>query len=230
MKLSWSLLPVLVLAACERNEGSTEAKAPAASPANAAPAAANTEAPVAPPRNGAPEAQEKPGAAPAEGTTATEPAPPAKVAGKALAAEAEFQTVKGIELDGEARFEETPEGVRIVVEVEDAPPGKRGVHIHQFADCSDIAGQSMGSHFAPRKHPHGLPTQTERHLGDLGNIEVGKDGKGRLEIVVPEANLRPGDSLSFVNRAIVIHQGEDKGTQPTGGAGKPIACGVIRPD
>src|SRR5690606_979097 len=141
MKLSWSLLPVLVLAACERNEGSTEAKAPAASPANAAPAAANTEAPVAPPRNGAPEAQEKPGAAPAEGTTATEPAPPAKVAGKALAAEAEFQTVKGIELDGEARFEETPEGVRIVVEVEDAPPGKRGVHIHQFADCSDIAGQ-----------------------------------------------------------------------------------------
>ena len=63
-----------------------------------------------------------------------------------------------------------------------------------------------------------------------GLVADGEASEGRLEIVVPEANLRPGDSLSFVNRAIVIHQGEDKGTQPTGGAGKPIACGVIRPD
>src|SRR5690606_40149385 len=142
---------------------------------------------------------------------ATEPAPPAPAkAPKRLAAEADCRTNTGSDLEGEAHFEETPEGVRVVVDVEKAPPGKLGVHIHRFGDCSDIAGQSMGSHFAPRKHPHGLPPQTERHLGDLGNIEIGKDGTGRLEIVIPEANLRPGDTLSFVNRAIVIHQGEDK--------------------
>jgi Cu/Zn superoxide dismutase len=34
--------------------------------------------------------------------------------------------------------------------------------------------------------------------------------------------------MSFANRAIIIHQGEDKGTQPSGDSGKPLACAVIK--
>jgi Cu-Zn family superoxide dismutase len=31
-----------------------------------------------------------------------------------------------------------------------------------------------------------------------------------------------------VNRALILHEKEDKGTQPSGDAGGRIACGVIK--
>jgi Cu/Zn superoxide dismutase len=61
----------------------------------------------------------------------------------------------------------------------------------------------------------------------LGNIEVDKNGAGRLKIVTAGGNLRAADALSFVGRAVVIHESKDRGTQPSGGAGSPVACAVI---
>jgi superoxide dismutase, Cu-Zn family len=145
-----------------------------------------------------------------------------------------FKTAPGIELEGTAKLEDKGNGVRIVLEVEDAPTGRKGVHIHELGDCSDVRGESMGKHFAPESQTHAMPDKppSERHLGDLGNIEIGSDGKGRLEIVVDRANLAPGDKLSFLGKALVVHESEDKGEthQPSGGSGKPIACGVIEED
>lgn len=145
-------------------------------------------------------------------------------------AAAEFKTVEGVKLDGEAELIEVDGGVRISVTVEDAPPGKKGIHVHQRGDCSDIPKQSMGGHFAPHGEPHGLPGAAARHPGDLGNITIGKDGTGKLEIVAPNVNLQTSDPMTILGRAIVIHTGEDKGSQPTGGAGNPIACAEIRAD
>jgi Cu-Zn family superoxide dismutase len=68
----------------------------------------------------------------------------------------------------------------------------------------------------------------ERHLGDLGNITVGKDGKGVLEITISGANLKPDDAHSFVNRALIIHEKKDTGGQPAGNAGGRIGCGEIK--
>lgn len=137
----------------------------------------------------------------------------------------------GVELSGSATFTETEGGVEVFATVSGAPPGKHGIHVHQKPDCSNVAADSMGSHFSPEEHPHALPGEgsNERHLGDLGNIEVGPGGKGELRITIEGATLKPGDTKSFVQRSLIVHADEDKGEkqQPSGGSGKPIACGVI---
>lgn len=145
-------------------------------------------------------------------------------------ATATFSAVEGLELEGEAKFEEVANGVKVTVAVDDAPTGMKGIHVHEKGDCSDIAGKSMGEHFAPGRERHGMPTGAQRHLGDLGNITIDDDGEGKLEIVVSGANLKPNDRMSFLGKAIVIHESKDVGAsaQPAGGSGKPIACAVIR--
>ena len=147
-----------------------------------------------------------------------------------MRAEATLVTAEGAE-EGKATFVQEPDGVLVVIELEDVPQGKKGVHVHEKGDCSNLAGQSMGSHFAPDSDQHALPSEgAERHLGDLGNIVVAADGNGRLEIKVPDASLDPNAPTTFVGRALVVHSGEDTGSaqQPSGGSGPPMACGVIR--
>lgn len=145
-------------------------------------------------------------------------------------AEAKFKTATGYKFSGKAKLEEVATGVKVVVDLDDAPVGKKGIHVHEKPDCSDIPNKSMGEHFAPGAKAHGLPPNATRHLGDLGNIEVNKDGDAHFEFVAQNANLKPGDPMSFLNRALVIHEASDKGTQPSGNSGKPIACAVIEKD
>lgn len=133
---------------------------------------------------------------------------------------------------GRATLRETDDGVKVVVEIENAEPGSKGVHVHEKGDCSNIPGKSMGDHFAPDVKIHALPTEQserERHLGDLGNVDVKDNGTGELEITVKRANLEPNDSLSYLGRALVVHMGNDQGEvkQPAGESGEPMACGVI---
>lgn len=145
-------------------------------------------------------------------------------------ADAEFKSVPNMKIEGDAELHEVAEGVHIVVEVENALPGQKGIHIHQTDNCSDIANKSMGEHFAPTTNKHGLPTAAQHHLGDLGNITIDTDGKGKLEITAVGANLKPNDPLSFIGKSIVIHESNDKGTGASGDAGKPIACAPVRAD
>jgi Cu-Zn family superoxide dismutase len=147
----------------------------------------------------------------------------------ALHAEGEFVGVQGFDgVEGQAKLEETPRGVKILVWLENAPPGPKGVHIHQKGDCSDPLMASMGQHFAPHREPHGLPGAATHHPGDFGNIRIRDDGKGVLELTTDGGNLSPDDPMSFANRAIIVHESEDKSTEPSGDAGKPLACAVIR--
>lgn len=146
-------------------------------------------------------------------------------------AEAALESADGQDIEGEVKFYAATNGVRIVAKIEDAKPGKHGFHIHEKGDCSDIAGKSMGHHFAPEGHQHALPEEgSRRHLGDLGNIEVDQNGNGHFEMLLTEANLKPGDRKSLLGRAVVVHEGEDSGSakQPAGDSGDPIACGIIK--
>lgn len=133
----------------------------------------------------------------------------------------------GSHLSGKATFTPVTGGVRVKVEVAGVPPGKVATHVHEVGDCSAPDATSAGGHFNPAHQPHALPPGAERHLGDLGNIEVGPDGKGATEIVVPGANLREGDPSSYRGRAIIVHERQDDGSQPVGNAGGRIGCGVI---
>jgi Cu-Zn family superoxide dismutase len=141
---------------------------------------------------------------------------------------ATFQPKSGSKLSGTATLTETPEGVKVTLAVEGISPGEHGAHVHEKGDCSAPDGASAGGHFNPATNPHALPSTNPRHLGDLGNITVGADGKGTLEIVAAGANLKAGDPNSFASRAIIIHEKKDDGGQPTGNAGGRIGCAEIK--
>jgi superoxide dismutase, Cu-Zn family len=142
--------------------------------------------------------------------------------------EVELQSKSGSKLLGKATLTETPEGVSVVLSVENVTPGEHGAHVHEKGDCSAEDGSSAGGHFNPGGHPHALPTGSPRHLGDFGNVMVDQDGKGKLELAALGANLRDNDPNSFLGRSIIIHEKKDDGGQPTGNAGGRIGCGEIK--
>jgi Cu-Zn family superoxide dismutase len=130
------------------------------------------------------------------------------------------EKIKGI-----VRFVKEAGGVRVKAEVEGLSPGKHGFHVHQWGDICDTGGKCTGGHFDPTGSPHGAPDATERHVGDLGNLEADAAGKAmydRLDTV-----LKLNGAHSCVGRAIIIHAKEDDWSQPTGNAGARIAYGVI---
>jgi Cu-Zn family superoxide dismutase len=209
---SLAVCSLLALAVgCGGTQPAAEAPAPSASgvPAATVGDAGATPGPAATP------------AAPAAATAA-----PAPAAGpKTLAVD--FAAKSGSKLVGKATLTESGTGVKLVVEIEGVTPGDHGAHVHETADCSAADAKSAGSHYNPDKHDHGLPEAKARHLGDLGNIVAGKDGKGKLEIVIPDANLKANDPHSFLGRSIIVHEKKDDGGQPVGNAGGRIGCAAI---
>jgi len=144
-----------------------------------------------------------------------------------MAAGATIEARSGATLAGEATFTEADGGTKIVVSVRNAPPGPHAVHIHEIGDCSDPDAKSAGSHFNPDGHAHGGPADAQHHAGDFGNMEVGADGTGTLEIVSSGLTVADGPR-SVAGRAIIVHaKPDDFVTQPTGNAGGRIGCGKI---
>jgi superoxide dismutase, Cu-Zn family len=133
----------------------------------------------------------------------------------------------GSSLSGDVSLKEVAGGVEVKLAVQGAPPGKHGVHVHELGDCSAQDAKSAGDHFNPKGHPHGLPAAERRHLGDLGNMEVGEDGKGLLTFTSSGATLAPANELSFRGRSLIVHEKEDTGGQPSGDAGARIGCAVL---
>jgi len=134
----------------------------------------------------------------------------------------------GSNVTGQAAFWEGPDGVKVVVHVENAPPGLHGLHIHEKGDCSDGEAKSAGGHFNPTGADHAGPMDERHHAGDLGNIEVKADGTGDLSITTKMLTVKEGPN-SVVGRSVIFHEkADDLKTQPTGNAGGRLACGVIR--
>ena len=149
-------------------------------------------------------------------------------ASKASDLEVPIAGKNGSSMTGKAELTEVSEGVKVVVDVKHITPGIHGVHIHEVADCSAEDASTAGEHFNPEGHPHALPDDERRHLGDLGNlVAVGQDGEGRLEVVVPGATLEPGSPRSLLNRALVVHADRDTGEQPSGDSGARLGCAEL---
>jgi superoxide dismutase, Cu-Zn family len=151
--------------------------------------------------------------------------------------EARLEGKTGADVQGTATLTQEKDGVRIFVDVTRAPPGKHGLHVHEKGDCSDPKAERAGEHLALPGQSHGVPIgrlhdgadpSAKVHLGDLGNIEIARDGTGHLEHVVRGGTLEPGKPTSFANRAIILHDHEDTGGDPSGHAGGRIACAVTR--
>jgi superoxide dismutase, Cu-Zn family len=182
--------------------------------------------PEAPPPPPPPAAPAPPPVATEAAAPAAAPEPPPKAEPRTL--DVTIEAKSGSKLSGKATLSEVDGGVKVVLSVEGVTPGgDHGAHVHEKGDCSAADGASAGGHFNPQGNEHALPTVAKRHLGDLGNLKIGKDGKGSLEITIPGANLKPGDPNSFAGKSIIVHAKKDDGGQPTGNAGGRIGCGVI---
>jgi Cu-Zn family superoxide dismutase len=153
-------------------------------------------------------------------------APKGKEAGKIATVPVESKS--GSTLTGKATFEEKGKEVVFKLDVEKAPPGVHAVHIHETGDCSSPDGKSAGGHWNPGNTPHGQWGHEGHHLGDIGNMTVGADGKGTITLTTDKWTIGSGGPNDIVGKAIIVHEkADDFKTQPTGNAGNRLGCGVI---
>ncbi|MBD3419615.1 MAG: superoxide dismutase family protein [Chitinivibrionales bacterium] len=145
---------------------------------------------------------------------------------KITEAVAELYPTEDNRVRGTIYFEIQATGMHVHGELTGLLPGKHGFHVHEFGDCTAEDGTSAGGHFAPRNMPHGAPSDSLRHVGDLGNIEANADGLARVDMT--DTVLTFSGLNSIIGRGLVVHKGvDDLESQPTGAAGARVACGVI---
>eukprot|EP00993_Chasmostoma_nieuportense_P004778 NODE_5429_length_655_cov_120.799242_g5266_i0.p1 GENE.NODE_5429_length_655_cov_120.799242_g5266_i0~~NODE_5429_length_655_cov_120.799242_g5266_i0.p1 ORF type:complete len:166 (+),score=16.79 NODE_5429_length_655_cov_120.799242_g5266_i0:64-561(+) len=120
----------------------------------------------------------------------------------------------------------------ISYEITGLAPGKHGFHVHEKADFSNGC-VSAGPHYNPFGKTHGGPQDTERHVGDLGNVEADSNGVAKGRIV--DSLVKLVGEHTVVGRSLMVHADSDclgKGgfedSLTTGHAGARIACGEIK--
>ena len=130
---------------------------------------------------------------------------------------------------GEAVLVQQDGAVQIDMTLTGLPKGTHAFHIHEIGRC-DPPFESAGAHFNPDSKKHGKDNPAGPHAGDLPNIDVPDSGRVKLQLDVKNVSIDggPGALLDGDGAALVIHQGaDDYKTDPTGNAGKRLACGVI---
>lgn len=110
-------------------------------------------------------------------------------------------------------------------------PGYHGFSINEYGDLSDVCN-NVGRHYNPLNRQHGKPSSIFRHVGDLGNIKVDKDG--RAEVNMCDHWVRLYDWYHVIGRSLVVSESRDdlgtednKGSRINGNSGQSVACGVI---
>lgn len=137
-----------------------------------------------------------------------------------------IKPTQGNNVRGKVTFTVVDKGVSIDADIEGLKPGYHGFHVHEFGDCSAPDGSSAGGHFNPSHKKHGAPDASERHAGDLGNIEADGNGVSHFHRVDQVVSLNGPESI--IGKSVIIHADpDDFKTQPTGNSGGRVACGVI---
>lgn len=110
-------------------------------------------------------------------------------------------------------------------------PGAHGFHVHETGRCEPDFG-AAGEHYDPDGREHGILNPEGRHAGDLPNIHFENTGRTEFEILAYGLTTRAGAAGTLLGdggTAFVVHGGaDDYRSQPSGEAGDPVACGVIR--
>lgn len=204
------LIPVAICTACSRQE-----EPAATSPTEAADTQANATAPK-----------------PAPGSTSVAPAPAPATEPAQPTAHATLTAAAGSSLQGGFTFVNQGSGISIRGEITGLEPrSEHGFHIHEVGECTLPNFESAGAHFNPTKADHGNPESDTRHLGDLPNAKADENGRALIDMNIQGVTLmdKDGAPTEILGKAIVVHAGKDDfKTQPSGGSGDRIACGVIR--
>ncbi|EMR00982.1 superoxide dismutase family protein [Cesiribacter andamanensis] len=107
---------------------------------------------------------------------------------------------------GDARFEREGNLVRLTIELYTLTPGSRhALHLHE-GSCEDPGMHWNGG--SSEKYctipsmgtPWGRP-----YLGDIGNIEIGSDGKGSLSLQTDLWALGDGSALDVMGKVLMVH-------------------------
>lgn len=151
----------------------------------------------------------------------------------AIAQDAETVTVGFVDAEGKdngtAQLTATPTGVLIELDVTGLPKDQWvAFHIHETGSCDHASGhESAGGHFNPTGKKHGFLSEGGPHAGDMPNQYVAADGILRAQVFNDDVELNRG-KLGVLGRALMIHaKADDYESQPSGNAGKRLACGVI---
>ncbi|GLS00116.1 superoxide dismutase [Cu-Zn] [Brevundimonas denitrificans] len=134
---------------------------------------------------------------------------------------------------GRAVLTQGATGLLIRIEAEGLTPGWHGVHIHATGQCA-APFTSAGGHInhGDPKAPHGLLNAGGPDDGDLPNVFADAGGRVNAEVFTTRARIAsegPGQWLWDADgSALVIHaNADDHVSQPIGGAGDRLACGVM---
>ncbi|MBS0455701.1 MAG: superoxide dismutase family protein [Proteobacteria bacterium] len=139
-----------------------------------------------------------------------------------------LEPVAGSGVSGTLEVAAVADGVRIAGRITGVAPGSmHGLHIHERGDCS-APDSSPGGHFNPRGADHGDAAALVHHLGDLPNQGADAQGNMAVDVTVHQATLDSKLNDDVLGRSLVLRAGpDDYSTQPDGGGGAAIACGVI---
>ncbi|MDR2858662.1 MAG: superoxide dismutase family protein [Novosphingobium sp.] len=130
---------------------------------------------------------------------------------------------------GRARVVAIGDRLELKVAVRGLSPGQHGVHLHAMGTCTAPDFTSAGPHLNPAGRMHGSMNPQGSHLGDLPNLEVGRNGRGTITVGISGT---PGETRPLLfdadGTAVVIHAApDDYHTDPAGNAGPRIACGIL---
>lgn len=113
------------------------------------------------------------------------------------------------------------------------PHSTHGFHVHEFGDLRKGC-DSVCSHYNPFGSPHGglSSPKSQRHVGDLGNVQANKSGN--VDVTLYDNLIKLRGKYSIIGRSVVLHRDEDDlglGNSPdsstTGHSGPRICCGII---
>ncbi len=153
--------------------------------------------------------------------------------GVSPAASVEFVDNDG-EVVGQGSVEQGTAGVLINFSIDGLDKGWKAIHIHSVGTCDDPEEgfQASGGHLNPDDVKHGYLNPEGPDAGDLPNFYVHGDGTAMVEMFNERASLDGsvgGNMLDDDGSALVIHEApDDHMTQPIGGAGARVACGVVQ--
>ncbi|MGY0560574.1 superoxide dismutase family protein [Luteimonas sp. A277] len=136
---------------------------------------------------------------------------------------------EGNDTGGQLQFAVVDGNIHVTGEVTGlSAGGEHGFHVHETGDCSAPDATSAGGHFNPEDSEHGRAGQGEHHVGDSDNLMANGEGVAQVDRWLHGATLGDGGAADIVGKGVIVHaDADDYVTQPTGGAGDRLACGVI---
>jgi Cu-Zn family superoxide dismutase len=138
----------------------------------------------------------------------------------------------GPKVKGEVVFKEGKKFTTVTLNISGLKKNsKHGFHVHECGDFSKGC-ESMCAHFNPFNKNHGGPKSSDRHVGDLGNIETDENGSANYSF--RDSMIKLHGKANIIGRGLIIHADTDdlgmgghELSLKTGNSGKRIACAII---